>query len=182
MKTPTLTTPRLRLEPVALAHAAALQPLFANPAVLRFLAAGIPNPYPDGGMQWFLENDLLPRVASGKAMAWALVPTAHGSAVGVLEWRREANAEGDRGFWLGQPFWGQGLMTEAVTAFQDYVFFEVGLERMELGSGIHNHGSRRVKEKTGCVKIGEADGALQEGDRLEVWEITRARWAALRGR
>ncbi len=182
MNTPHLTTPRLVLEPIGAHHAPALQPLFANPAVLRFLSASVPSPYPDGGMLWFLQHDLLPRIHSGRAMAWALVPSAHGSAAGVLVWRREASVEGDRGFWLGEPFWGQGLMTEAITAFQDYVFFEVGLERMELRSGVHNHASRRLKEKTGCVKIGEAHGEMREGDRVGVWEITRARWAALRGR
>ena len=182
MRTPTLHTPRLRLEPIGLQHAASLQPLFADPQVLRFLSANVPNPYPDDGMQWFLENVLLPQVEAGVAMAWAIVPTAVDAAVGVLEWRREPGDEGDRGFWLGRPYWGQGLMTEAVTAFQDFVFFKVGLERMELRSGVDNHGSRRLKEKTGCVKIGQATGALHEGSLLDVWEITRERWATLRGR
>ena len=180
MDTPTLQTPRLRLEPVALKHAPHLQPLFADPEVLRYLSAQIPQPYPAEGMQWFLEHDLLPRVDSGASVAWVLVLRETGTPVGLLVWRRHQSDEGDRGFWLGRPYWGQGLMTEAITAFQDHVFFEVGLERMELRSGIHNHGSSRLKEKTGCVKISEAEGKMREGSIVGVWEITRARWSALR--
>ena len=182
MQTPTLHTARLRLEPIGLHHAADLQPRFHDPEVQRHLSASIPDPYPDDGMHWFLEHILLPAVRAERAMGWALVLKATGTAVGVLTWRRAASAEGDRGFWLARAQWGQGLMTEALEAFQDFVFFDVGIARLELRSSIDNHASARLKEKMGCVKLGEADADLREGDRVDVWELTRDRWAALRGR
>ncbi len=181
MKTPTLISPRLVLEPVALEHARSLQPYFADYEVIRHLAAGVPWPYPDDGVETFFREVLLPDIQVGKAMAWALIPKDHGSAVGLLEWRCGGEAEDDRGFWLARPWWGRGLMTEAVTAFQDWVFFERGLDRLEVRNAVANVGSRRVKLKTGAQPLGRTACAHHEGDEAELWEVTRERWAALRG-
>ena len=182
MSTPTLVTERLRLEPVGLHHAPALQRHFADWEVIRHLAAVIPWPYPDDGMVFFLETDLLPRIAAGKTMAWAIVPKDHGEAVGLIEWRADPELEDDRGFWLARPFWGRGYVTEAVVAFQDFVFFECGVERLEVRTAVNNPGSRRVKEKTGAVVVDRVTCAHHDGDEAELWVVTKARWAELRGR
>lgn len=38
------------------------------------------------------------------------------------------------GYWLAEPYWGRGLMTEAVRAVTRYAFDELGLFRIEAGS------------------------------------------------
>lgn len=183
--TPTLTTPDLRLEPASLAHAESLQRHFADWEIIRHLSAQVPWPYPAGGVRQFFGDDLLPRIAEGRAHAWALVPLADnpgGEAVGLLEWRCEAEATDHRGFWIGRAWQGRGLMTQAVTAFQDWVFLELGWPRLILHSSTRNVASRRVKEKTGARVIEIVSLPHHEGvTETHRWELTREAWAAARG-
>jgi ribosomal-protein-alanine N-acetyltransferase len=53
------------------------------------------------------------------------------------------------GYWLGEMFWGRGIMTEAVTAFADWGFEELGLVRIEAAVYAPNGASARVLEKAG---------------------------------
>jgi hypothetical protein len=64
VNTPTLTTPRLFLRPVALADASAIQEHFANWNVIKHIGGNVPWPYPADGAETFLKEDALPRVAS----------------------------------------------------------------------------------------------------------------------
>ena len=106
--TPTLTTERLRLEPVGLEHAPSLQLHFADWAVIGKLLATVPWPYPDDGVKRFLVDDLLPLVQSGRAMAWALVLRETGEPIGLLEWRCAKDQRDHRGFWLAAAHHGKG--------------------------------------------------------------------------
>ncbi|MBO4234838.1 MAG: GNAT family N-acetyltransferase [Firmicutes bacterium] len=53
------------------------------------------------------------------------------------------------GFWLGQPHWNKGFMTEAVKATIDYCFDELGMTELKCGHFDDNHASARVQEKCG---------------------------------
>ncbi len=187
--TPRLRTARLDLQPIRRTHAAALQPLFADWEIIRHLSTAVPWPYPPDGVAWFLENDLLPRVGRGEAHAWAIVPLEtctpeqpEGSPAGLLEWRCGASQTDDRGFWLGRPWQRRGLMTEAVTAFQDWVFLDVGHPALTLHSAVPNVASARVKEKTGAVRVERVQ--LEHHDGITDtwrWRLTREAWVARRG-
>jgi len=181
--TPTLVTERLRLEPASLAHTADLQRHFADWAVIGKLTSRVPWPYPDDGVARFFVDNLQPRVASGEAMAWALVLRDRGEAVGLLEWRRVTPEPQDhRGFWLAAAHHGQGLMTEAVTAMQDYLFLERDdVDHIYVMNAKSNVASRRVKEKTGARFVDHCTVAHHSGDpQTERWIVTREAWRALR--
>ncbi|MDR0814051.1 MAG: GNAT family N-acetyltransferase [Oscillospiraceae bacterium] len=60
-----------------------------------------------------------------------------------------AENEGEIGYWLGEDYWGQGLMPEAVTAVLRYAFGELKLSRVWAGYFPGNNKSRRVQEKCG---------------------------------
>ena len=53
------------------------------------------------------------------------------------------------GYWLGEPFWNKGIMTEAVKAIVDYGFKELDLVRIFTGVFEHNKASHRVLQKAG---------------------------------
>jgi len=53
------------------------------------------------------------------------------------------------GYWVGVPFWGQGIATEAARAVIDYAFGNLGHEALEAGARVSNPASRRVLEKCG---------------------------------
>ncbi len=59
--------------------------------------------------------------------------------------------EAEIGYWLARPFWGQGLIPEAVRALTDYAFGTLGLRTLRCGYFEGNEKSRRVQEKCGFV-------------------------------
>lgn len=61
------------------------------------------------------------------------------------------DSEGEIGYWIGVPFWGRGLIPEAVRELMRYAFKELGLETLWCGYFDGNEKSRRVQEKCGFV-------------------------------
>ncbi|MCK3881329.1 GNAT family N-acetyltransferase [Streptococcus suis] len=55
------------------------------------------------------------------------------------------------GYWLGQGFWGQGLIPEACQVLLDYGFSKLNLEKIWCRSFVGNAKSLRVQEKLGFV-------------------------------
>ncbi len=183
MKILVLETERLILRPVALSDAPNVQKYFNNWNIIKNLATVVPWPYPNDGAEDFIRNVCLPGMDKGEMLVWAITLKPGSEAVGLIHFRTQITNGGQRGFWLAEHLHGQGLMTEAVTAVQDYLFFDCGMEKILVSNAINNPESRRVKEKTGGVFLRHADVAHHSGEnKSELWEITRENWAKIRGR
>lgn len=74
-----------------------------------------------------------------------------GLMIGQRSYFRLPEDEGEIGYWLGVPFWGRGLMPEAVRALIRRAFDELGLKRLWCGYFDGNEKSRRAQEKCGFV-------------------------------
>lgn len=61
------------------------------------------------------------------------------------------DTEGEIGYWIGVPFWGRGLIPEAVRALIRRGFEELGLEKLWCGYFEGNIKSKRAQEKCGFV-------------------------------
>ncbi|NRG97504.1 GNAT family N-acetyltransferase [Streptococcus suis] len=61
------------------------------------------------------------------------------------------DSEAELGYWLGQGFWGQGLVPEASQVLLDYGFSKLNLEKIWCRSFVGNAKSLRVQEKLGFV-------------------------------
>lgn len=59
--------------------------------------------------------------------------------------------ECELGYWLGKPFWGQGLMPEAAGELLRYAFEELNMRAVWCGYYAGNEKSHRVQEKLGFV-------------------------------
>ena len=59
--------------------------------------------------------------------------------------------EGEIGYWIGVPFWGRGLIPEAVRELIRHGFEDLKLKRLWCGYFDGNIKSRRVQEKCGFV-------------------------------
>ncbi|MDR1729539.1 MAG: GNAT family N-acetyltransferase [Prevotellaceae bacterium] len=57
--------------------------------------------------------------------------------------------EGEIGYWIGEPFWGQGLIPEAVCELLRRAFEDLGLTAVWCGYYDGNEKSKRVQEKCG---------------------------------
>ncbi|HWZ52205.1 MAG TPA: GNAT family N-acetyltransferase [Granulicella sp.] len=105
----------------------------------------------------------------------AAIEAVAGAAYWVIRLQRE---EWDsRGSWLGLPWHGQGLMTEAVTAVNDFWFDVLGFSVLGAPKAAANVASKRISEKTGMVLIATLERDYVSG-RLpaEIWEITAQSW------
>ena len=60
------------------------------------------------------------------------------------------------GYWMGEPFAGKGLMSDAVRTAIRFAFRDLRLHRLEAACLPHNDASRRVLEKCGFQKEGVA--------------------------
>lgn len=59
--------------------------------------------------------------------------------------------EGEIGYWIGVPFWGQGLIPEAVREMLRHGFEDLHLDKIWCGYFDENTKSKRVQEKCGFV-------------------------------
>lgn len=53
------------------------------------------------------------------------------------------------GYWLGEPYWGLGIATEAVRQMIEYIFYYFDIVRVYAEVFEHNKSSMRVLEKNG---------------------------------
>ncbi len=67
------------------------------------------------------------------------------------ETRDAKDGELELGFWIGAPFWGQGLIPEAAKVMQKVAFDELGAEILWCAHWENNDKSRRAQEKCGFV-------------------------------
>ncbi|CAM2011117.1 GNAT family N-acetyltransferase [Acanthopleuribacter pedis] len=174
MKPPVIQTNRLTLAPVTMEDAPSIQKHFDNWNIIKHIGSAVPWPYPDDGATYYLET-ILKDAETKEIYLWGIwINDGPNELVGLIEYRFTKDKDDNRGFWLAEPFWGKGLMSEAVAATQDFVFFDLKKERLVVKSAGSNIGSKRVKQKNGAVQVGTAKGSYHTGETTEnIWEITR---------
>jgi len=59
------------------------------------------------------------------------------------------DTEAEIGYWIGVPFWGQGLIPEACKEIIRHAFEDLKMEKLWCGYFDGNNNSRRVQEKCG---------------------------------
>jgi len=70
-------------------------------------------------------------------------------AIGLTPRRGVHRFTAELGYWLGEPFWDRGIMTETTRTMTDYAFKELGLHRVFAEVYVTNPASARVLEKAG---------------------------------
>jgi RimJ/RimL family protein N-acetyltransferase len=72
------------------------------------------------------------------------------------------------GYWIGESFWGRGIMSEAVAAFTDFCFNTFPLRRIYAEPFANNPASVRVLEKAGFVYEGRLkNNVIKNGQLLD---------------
>jgi ribosomal-protein-alanine N-acetyltransferase len=82
-------------------------------------------------------------------------------AVTLSNIRRGVAETGTLGYWIGQPYAGAGHATAAVRTLAHHAFQDLRLHRLEASCLPINAASRRVLEKSGFRKEGEARAYLK---------------------
>lgn len=66
--------------------------------------------------------------------------------------------ECELGYWIGKPYWGQGLIPEASRALLRYAFEELGMRAVWCGYYDGNEKSRKVQTKLGFIYQHKTEG------------------------
>ena len=101
---------------------------------------------------------------AGNAWPFFIFADADQALVGAITLsnvRRGVAESGTLGYWIGQPFAGRGHATAAVRAMVAHAFDELKLHRVEAACVPANLASRRVLEKSGFVREGQARAYLK---------------------
>ena len=70
------------------------------------------------------------------------------------------------GYWIGEPYWGRGIVSDAVSAFIHYVFTETEIIRLFASVFEYNPASMKVLEKNGFRKVGIMNKAAIKNGKL----------------
>jgi [ribosomal protein S5]-alanine N-acetyltransferase len=177
---PRLETARLELQPLALEDAPQIQEFFPRQVSVDYLALRIPWPYPEDGALTFIRDHALPAMERCEQWHWTLrLKTAPKQIIGLISLQK--SDENNRGFWIGQRWRGQGLMTEAAAAVTDYWFDVLGFAKMRIPKAAPNLASRRISERQGMRIVGIEERDYVGGRFLTgIWEVTAEEWSKRR--
>jgi len=177
MPLPTFTTKRLILTELAQDDIPSYKKYFVNYEIIKHLASTVPWPYPSDGVEWFVNTQILPNQGIDRWVWGIHLKAKPTELIGVVDLWRDGKPE-NRGFWLGEPFWNQGIMTEAVAPVTEYAFTKLGFEKLVFSNAKGNLKSRRVKEKAGAVYIRTEPASFVDPSYTEheIWKLTKREW------
>jgi RimJ/RimL family protein N-acetyltransferase len=116
----------------------------------------IPFPYKLSHAKDFMDYVNAMKKEHGQLTEWA-IRNSQGELIGGVGFSRiygKYAHKDELGYWLGEPFRGQGIMTKVVAQVCEIGFTEFKLLRIEAPIFPHNIGSGRVLEKNGFVMEG----------------------------
>jgi RimJ/RimL family protein N-acetyltransferase len=136
----------LKLRPFEKTDSAVLADLCNNRKIWNNLRDYIPSPYTEEDARAFIFQ------CRQESPQYTFVIEYRGKFVGSIGLVRQADVykmNAEIGYWLGEPYWKQGIATRAVRLMTDYGFTRLELVRIFAGVFAFNRGSQRVLEKAG---------------------------------
>lgn len=131
--------------------------------VWRNLGHGFPHPYtPQDAATWIESCHSLP------SDELRLTIDIDGAASGGIALHRRwiwSPYTFEIGYWLAEPLWGRGIITEAAGLITQFGFDEWGATRIQAFVFDWNPASARVLEKNGFVLEGRLRGAVHKDGR-----------------
>ena len=115
------------------------------------LRDAFPHPYSREDAEAFLFRVM--RIEPRTYFAIATDQEAIGS-IGLMPGKDVHRFTAELGYWLAEPFWGNGIMTKAVRALSEYAFEVLGLHHIFAEPYTTNAASARVLEKSGFTLEG----------------------------
>ena len=113
------------------------------------------------------------RTVFNNPTTWAIVWNETGEAIGAIGYGPSCDCslparEGEPtvGYWVGKPYWGKGICTEALRLMIAHIRETTVIRSLISGHFTDNHASGRVMEKCGFVATGENvfDNSLHLGE------------------
>ncbi len=136
-------------------------------------------------------RDVIKNVLNCKE-AYAICLKTDNKAIGAIELKLNGHTnltdrddECEMGYWLGKPFWGQGIVPEAAGVMLRHAFEDINMTKVWCGYYEGNIKSKRVQEKVGFKYQWTTEGVdvpLMHEKRTEhVSLMAKEDWQALGG-
>ena len=135
-----------QLRPWSIADLESLVRYANNPNIARFMTDGFPFPYTEENGKAFI------KMATANQPANILAITVNGEAVGGIGVHPQSDIyrkNAELGYWLAEPFWGNKIVTKAITEMVAYAFETFEIDRIFAKPFGSNTASQRVLEKAG---------------------------------
>ena len=119
-----------------------------NPKIAANMTDQFPNPYTTEKAKAFIEY------ATSNNPPNILAIDANGQAVGGIGIHPQADINrmnAEMGYWLAEPYWGQGIISHAIKQMVAYTFENWDINRIFARPFGTNIGSQRALEKAGFV-------------------------------
>lgn len=119
-----------------------------NMHILNNLRDGLPYPYLEDDAEDFIRAML----SADKDKTFAFAITLNDKVIGSIGVFRQENIHyrtAEMGYYIGEKYWGNGYMTEAVKLACEFVFENTDIIRIFAEPFSHNIASCRVLEKAG---------------------------------
>ena len=147
----TLKTQRLVLRSPTEDDVERIVELLNNWDVVKNLALA-PYPYRRAHAEEFLVRSKM-RKKTADAAVYAI--TFDDGLLGIISVAPQSRGP-NLGYWLGEPYWGQGIMTEAVGAVVAAFFGPIANQLLTSGIFLGNDASLAVQRKLGFDIVGES--------------------------
>ena len=168
---------RVRLRPFLYQDAPAVARLANDSRVDRFLRHDFPKPYETAHALSYCE---VCELNEQDGFSLQRVIEADGEVAGLIgvEFaQKPEDCSAEIGYWLGVPFWNQGIMTDALIMWTDYVFAEYEwIQRLVCQILPGNVASERVASKAGYYKEAVLrDSLCKKGEVMDILLYVRLR-------
>jgi ribosomal-protein-alanine N-acetyltransferase len=140
-----------------MSDAAPLQHLADNPNIAANLYDRFPSPYTNSDAEFFISLHIDEQPATTFVID---VDSKFAGTIGI-DFRNDVFVRSPLfGYWLGEDYWGQGIMTQAARLVVQYAFKTFDIICMQAGVFSSNPASMRVLEKSGFIKQGILKGTI----------------------
>jgi len=171
MNQPDIKTARLILRPFSAKDAGLVQEMAGNFNVAK-MTLNVPHPYLPGMAEEWIETHPL-NWESGTGASYAITSKQTKELFGAIGFVSIEHSQASMGYWIGEPFWGNGYCSEAAAGLVQYGFSSLGLVRVYAEHLSINPASGRVMRNIGMKhykteKKPDRDGELVS---MELYEI-----------
>lgn len=155
MKTfPTLSTSRITLRKIRLSDIPRLTEYVNHPSISDNIL-NFPHPYHEEDAIARM-NFVLQGFKNGDRYVFAIALNENDGFIGEIGLHLEREHDrAEMGFWVGEPFWGKGIMSEAVETVLKFGFEDLALNKILATHFVKNMASGRVLARNGMVREGE---------------------------
>jgi RimJ/RimL family protein N-acetyltransferase len=147
------------------ADASSLATYANNHNVSRFMRDRFPHPYVLHDAVDFIQNVR----EQSPCVTWAIeVNSEAAGSIGIMPRTDIERISVEIGYWLAEPFWGRGIMTEVLKSLTPWAMNEFQLTRIYALPFASNAASCKVLEKAGYVCEGRLrQSAIKDGQVLD---------------